>query len=265
MSSKALYSTVLAGALVWVGMGMVGPTHAATINWTLDTGGTNTGTAYGNVRTFTSSGFTIQVEAFSTPTATGTTTTAYLGQYSSNGLGVSNRIETNNVPGDAPPNDHTVDNYGSFDMVVFQFPADTWDAISAFLTEFDIAPTGDVDSDVTYWVGTGNGLFPTLSSFDNKAIATIDANFTRTNVSHSGSNNVLFGSNGGADGATGRYLIVAASFTDTVGNDSFKIKTLAGNTPPGQQAPVPEPGSILLLGSGLAGLAIWGRRKYRKD
>lgn len=274
MSSKAFYSTILAGALVWVGVGVVETTHAATINWTLDTGGTNTGVAFGNVRTFNSTpaGNTLQAAAYSVTTTGGTLSTAYLGQYSGGGLGTNNRGEVA-VAGDAPPNDHTVDNGGTdarFDMVIFQFPQDNYDAVSAFLTQFDIAPVGNADSDVSYWVGGTLAALPNVggasSSFTGKTMSQLETTygFTRHDVAHNSSGNVLF-NQGTTEPEGGRYVIVAASFSLSTGNDSFKIKTLAGNTPPPpQNGAVPEPSTILLLGSGLAGLAIWAKRKNQK-
>jgi hypothetical protein len=46
-----------------------------------------------------------------------------------------------------------------------------------------------------------------------------------------------------------------AHFTEGCGNDDLMGK---GTTP------VPEPGTMILLGSGLIGLAGWGRKKFRK-
>jgi len=63
---------------------------------------------------------------------------------------------------------------------------------------------------------------------------------------------------------------VAAGWTDIqdvrVMNLSWYTGTLAGQRAQDQLvlAPVPEPGTLLLLGSGLLGLGIWGRKKRRK-
>jgi len=45
---------------------------------------------------------------------------------------------------------------------------------------------------------------------------------------------------------------------DLNSSDTLKIDDIAFNKNP---APVPVPGTLLLLGSGLAGLGVWGRRK----
>jgi hypothetical protein len=51
---------------------------------------------------------------------------------------------------------------------------------------------------------------------------------------------------------------------DTLGADSFKLHSASLTVDGEAGTPVPEPGTMMLLGSGLVGLAGWGRKKLRK-
>lgn len=49
-----------------------------------------------------------------------------------------------------------------------------------------------------------------------------------------------------------------------ISNVSFQYGTSLGEPNVPVPVPVPEPGTMMLLGSGLVGLASWGRKKFRK-
>ena len=70
----------------------------------------------------------------------------------------------------------------------------------------------------------------------------------------------------------GKGILHATGFDDTVGYWDLTTQNASGNatitlnfSQDTQSAPVPEPGTMMLLGLGIFGLAIFGKRRMNKD
>jgi PEP-CTERM motif len=200
----------------------------------------------GNVRTAPSdNSLNVNISAYAfTGGGTGAAIDAWLAQYlnTNGGLGVTNSS------GD---NSHTVDNIGYADFVVFEFSAPV-NVTSYYLNKF-----GD-DADSTWYVGNLAAGF----DFTNQTLAQLNALglTTGANSWSSGDTNPL---ETVSTGVVGNYLILAASFASTDKDDTFKIRSITATqyTPD----PVPEPGTIFLVGTGLVALGWVARKKARRS
>jgi hypothetical protein len=213
--------------------------NAATVTWTLTSGngacslgsGVNLldcsgldGTD-GNERTFTvniaGEDRVLKARAFTTSNSNGSGpfVPAYLGQYTG-GLGVTAPGSVGSGgDGSGGSNQHTVDNIGKDDLVVFEFPNPAYIPLSVFLSAFG-------DTDITAWVG---GVGKTFGAFTSLSYATLAVNgftqFTSANADLTGgfSSRTANLNKTGLD-LSGTYLVIGARAGQW--NDKFKIKHL---------------------------------------
>jgi hypothetical protein len=227
---------------------------SAAVTLQLDTGGSNSSSTYGNVRTFDFGSVKVQATAFSLST-TGTLTRAYLGQYGE-GLGVTNTGE-----GNGANNTHTIDNQSGFDFVVLTFDR-VVNVSAAVLNPFSVG--GYTDNDAFVSTAFKLGAFttsPTTLALNDAVFSALNTN--GYNVFGTTANNNTVDLMSGVSAGNIWIIGSARSGVAYKGNgyvdgkiDGFKLDAI-------KVSPVvPEPATwaMMISGFGLIGASMRRRR-----
>ena len=245
----------------WVKLGMAAlgalavasaPAGAATVTFDFANGsvpsgggGTNSGSGYSNVRSYSNGGITLTVTGFSLTTSTANFAAANVGQYSGGGLGVCNAAE--GLSCSSPS--HQVDNSSGYDFLLLKFsPAVT-------ITGVTVNSTSSNDTDVSFFTGNTGSSFTVLGS----SIAQLAGlGLTQGNDAGSPSTNSF-----SIAGGPYNTLLIGAALSGDSYSDYWKLKTitLECTNGTGQPNEVPEPLSTALFGTGLIGLGLVVRRR----
>jgi hypothetical protein len=178
------------------------------INFTTD--GDSTSSTWGNVRTYSGGNVSVKARAWErTKGSGGTWQTAFLGQYGSAGLGVTDRVE-----GGGDPN-HKVDNNGRLNYIAFAFNQ----PVSIDDIQLNSVST---DSDMTVYIGTVANAYTTLPTLSDALLAGF---YSETNTGGSSDRDADVN----AGNVVGNVLVVAARVDQE--NDYFKVANVYKNCP----------------------------------